>query len=234
MVQPDDPLAELHDGGHVVGDEEDRAAAGPEAVEVLEALLLEVSITDREHLVDQEDLRLQVHGHREPEAHIHAGRVVLDRGVHEVAEAGELDDRVVVALHLAQPKAEQRAVELDVLAAGVLGLEARAELQERGDPPGDLDLAAVGSEDAGQHLEQGALARAVVPDHAHELALLDLEADVLERPEVLPFAPAPVGDDLLQALVAAPVAAVALGETLDREDRLRHPRPPPRSGPRAA
>src|SRR5205823_913172 len=115
------------------------------------------------------------------------------------------------------------AVEVDVLPAGVLGLEASAQLQQRRHPPGDLDPAAVRAEDAGQDLEQRALARAVVPDHAQELALRHLEADLSQRPEVLPLSAAAVGDDLLQALVPAPVAPVALREPLDRDDRDGHP-----------
>ena len=46
------------------------------------------------------------------------------------------------------------------------------------------DLAGGGRGDAGEDLEQGALAGAVAADDAEDLALLDLEGDVLEGPDV--------------------------------------------------
>ena len=39
--------------------------------------------------------------------------------------------------------------------------------------------------DPGEDLEQRALARAVRPDDADDLAALDLERDILERPDVI-------------------------------------------------
>ena len=83
--------------------------------------------------------------------------------------------------------AQDRAVEVDVLAAGQLGVEAGAHLQQAGDPAVDLGAAAGRLGDAREDLEQRDLARAVAADDADDLALLDLEGDVLERPEVSVF-----------------------------------------------
>ena len=70
---------------------------------------------------------------------------------------------------LAEP--EDRAVEVDVLAARELRVEPGAELEQRGHAAVDADGAVVGPVDAGQALEQRALARAVVADDPEGRAL---------------------------------------------------------------
>ena len=75
----------------------------------------------------------------------------------------------------------QRAVHADVVARGELEVEADAELDERRQQPVDADAPRVGHVDAGEDPEQRALAAAVRPDHAEELARLDGERDVLQR-----------------------------------------------------
>ena len=68
------------------------------------------------------------------------------------------------------PAAEQQGVEEDVLAAGQLVVEAGAELEDRRDPPAHRDRSAGRAEDPRDHLEQRALAGAVVADDADGLA----------------------------------------------------------------
>ena len=66
-----------------------------------------------------------------PEAHVHARRVALHRRVDEVADAGELDDAFELVGDLPAPHAEDRAAQIDVLAAGQLGMEARPDFDQR-------------------------------------------------------------------------------------------------------
>ena len=87
----------------------------------------------REHLVDDQDLGLEVRGDGEREADVHPARVPLDRRVDEPLDLGELDDLVELRVDLAPPHAEDRAVQVDVLAAGQLGVEAGADLEQRAD-----------------------------------------------------------------------------------------------------
>src|SRR5262249_53398394 len=91
-----------------------------------------------------------------------------------------------------------RAVHVDVLAAREIGVEARAELEQRGDVPADLEPAARGSEDAGDQTEQRRLARPVSADHADRLPGLDLERDVADRPDLGPTEMPPLQDRLLE------------------------------------
>ena len=121
--------AKLANAVHVVADEHHRAAAAADVVHLAQALLLERGVADGEHLVDEQDLRLEVRGDREGQAHVHAARVVLDRRVEELLDLGERDDLVELALDLGPPHAEDGAVQVDVLAAGELGMEAGARLR---------------------------------------------------------------------------------------------------------
>ena len=98
--------------GEVVADEHDRPPLlDRELADLAHALALERGVADREHLVDEHDLRVQVRRDREAEAHEHAARVALDRRVDERLDARELDDRVEPAGDLLAAEPEDRAVE---------------------------------------------------------------------------------------------------------------------------
>ena len=56
--------------------------------------------------------------------------VALDRGVDEALDLGKGDHLVELGIDLAFAHAEYSAVEVDVLAAGKLGMKACADLQE--------------------------------------------------------------------------------------------------------
>jgi hypothetical protein len=118
-------------------------------------------VADGQHLVDEQDLRLGVHRHREPEPDAHPRGVELDRGVEEVLDAGEGDDRVHLPVDLGPRHPEDRAVDEDVLPAAQLGVEADADRDQRRDAPAHPHLPLGRGRDAAQHLQQGRLARAV-------------------------------------------------------------------------
>ena len=104
----------------------------------------EAFVADCEHFVHEQDVRIDVNRHREPETHVHPGRVRLHRRVDEFLELGELDDLVEAARDLLLGQAEHDPVDEDVLAAGDLGVKAGAELDERRDAAVDLDRPVVG------------------------------------------------------------------------------------------
>ena len=79
--------------------------------------------------------------------------------------------------------AEDRGVEVDVVAAGELRVEAGAGRDQAGDPAAGEHLAGVGPHHAVDQLEQRALAGAVEPHQADRLALLDGEGDVVDGQE---------------------------------------------------
>ena len=98
-----------------------------------------------------------------------------------------------------RPEPHHHAVEDDVLARGELEVEADAELDERRQPPGHADPAAIGLVDARHDLQQRALAGAVAADDPEELALVDVERHVAEDALLAVLDPAErVGGALLE------------------------------------
>ena len=168
-----------------MADQQHRAPVAGDLAHLAEALGLKVRIADRQHLVDEEDLAVQVGGDREGQTDVHAGREPLDLSIEEPLHAGEGDDRVEALTDLLAAHPEQRAVQVHVLAAGQLGMEAGPDLEQAADAPAELDAALGRRSDPVDDLEQGALPCAVAADDADDLSPLDLEAHVVERVELL-------------------------------------------------
>ena len=82
---------------------------------------------------------------REAEPHVHPRRVRAHGQVDEALELGEGDDLVEPLADVAALEPVDRAAEEDVLAAGEVGVEACAELEQRADRAADLDLPVVGA-----------------------------------------------------------------------------------------
>ena len=121
---------------------------------------------------------------------------------------------------LGQP--EDRAVQVDVLPAGQLGVEPGAELEQRRHRAAVDDAALVRREDLGEAFEQRRLARSVLADDAERLALLDLEGHVLQRPELLVAGPPAAESRRFEVLVALVVEAEAFGHLICDDHRFGH------------
>src|SRR5918993_2947111 len=184
VVDPHRALAQPRQLAGRVADEEQRAGAA-EIVDPVDALLLEGEVAHRQRFVDDEDLGVDVRADGEGEPHAHADRIELQRLVHEGADAGEIGYRFEFAQDLLALQPEHGAADQHVLASRGLEVERRAERQHRGDPALDPDLALGRARHAADDLQQCGLAATVAPDDAQALAALDLEADVLQRPERL-------------------------------------------------
>ena len=163
--------------------QEDARAALAEPVHPLAALPLELHVADREHLVEEEDVRVDVGGDGEAEARDHPGGVGAQRRVEKLLDPREVDDLREAARHIATGMAEDRAVQEDVLAAGELRVEAGADLQQGGDPAADLHAPGSRLGDPREDLQQGRLPGSVAADDSHHFPARDLERDVVERPD---------------------------------------------------
>ena len=153
------------------------------------ALFLKFGIADSQHFVDNQNLRLEVRGHRKRKPNVHSRRIVLHRRVEKFFDLGKGDDFIELLADFPLRHAEDGAVEEDVLPSGELRMEAGADLEQarNASPQRDPPLRRLG--DAAQNLEQRAFSGAVAADDAENLALLDLEAHILERPEFLDLIP---------------------------------------------
>ena len=197
-LQPRDLIAQTLELSESVAHDDDRATRTPQRIQVVEALALEFLIAHREHFVDQKHVGLHVHRDREPQAHIHATGVVLNRFVDELGESTEVDDLAGDLGDLLARQTEDRPIECDVLAAAHVGVEARTQLDERRDATLRGDAAFGGPIDAADHLQQRRLARTVVADESVDTARLHVEGDVAHGPEVLGATAAPAHDALLE------------------------------------
>ena len=90
----------------------------------------ERGVADREHLVDQHDVGVRLHHHRERQAHHHSRGVVLELEIDEVLAARRTRARRPAGAGLAPGQSHQDPVELAVLARGQLRVEAHPELDE--------------------------------------------------------------------------------------------------------
>ena len=217
-------LAEPLDLGRVVRDEDDRAAPLLELEHLAEALPLERLVADREHLVEQEHVRVEVRRDREAEPHVHPRGVRTHGPVDRLLELGERDDLVEALADLRALEPVDRAVQEDVLATGEVGVEAGAELEQRADPSADGDAALGRLDDPGDQPQQGRLAGAVAADEADRLARLDAERDVLEREHIACLGSPAEHEQLLQASRLVRPDAEATRDPLDADLPRLHPR----------
>src|ERR1700691_2483896 len=97
---------------------------------------------------------------------------------------------------------------------GEFGIESGAEFQQSRYPPLHRQRTDCGVQNASHHLQQRALARSVLAHDAEGLAAADLEADIVQGPEI-PVALEPVErEQLLQPVTRRVVDRVALRDTL--------------------
>ncbi len=223
MVQPEDAVAVAADLMEGVGDEHEGLPARDEALHALVALALELLVADREGLVHEQDVGVDVGGDRERQPRGHPGREGPDGRVDELLQLRPGDDAVEAPPGLGPREAEEGALEHDVLASRQLAVEAEPELEDGRDSAGDVDAALRGRQDAGDDAEERALARAVSPDQSDALAGHDREVDRVQGLEVvvsdLPLQPA--DRVFLERADALPRNAVAQRHLLEA-DRGRH------------
>jgi len=98
-------------------------------------------------------------------------------------------DRGKPRVDLAPAQAQAQSAENRVVASRQVRHEAQRQRQQLAARLGAFDAAAVGPQDAGEHAQQGALARAIASDHAETLAAAQFEADILQRPVLVATQP---------------------------------------------
>ena len=210
-----------------MADEQQGLAAFLEVADAVEALELEGQVAHGEDFVHEQDVGIDLDGDGEAEADVHAAGVVLDGHVDEVAQFGEIDDAVEFFPHVLARDAQQRGVEIDVFAAAELGMEARAELEQRGNAALDAHVAFGGMDGAGGQAQQRALAGAVGTDDAHGAAGRNLEVHAAQAPERLALRPGPArqrAEERGGAQPAPPVVALAQIDGFDGVHVRAYPR----------
>ena len=214
VLQPDRRIAQVPDRRHVVGDQQDSLAVLPHPAKLANATLLEIDVPDRQRLVHQQNLRVEIDGDGKGQAHVHAAGIGLDGLVDEAADFGEALDLGHLPGNLLGAQAHDGGIQGGVFPAGELGVESGPKLEQCRHPPAQTYPARGRGHGSGDNLEQGALARPVFSHDPETGALPDLEADLLQRPEV-PVVTAPAEDQLLQPGRGLGVDAVILGDVFN-------------------
>ena len=139
----------------------------------LEALALERPVPHRQHLVGDEDVAVDVDGHREARDGRTCRRSSCRPGCRGTGRRRR-SRRCRRTWRRSRPcvMPEHGGVHVDVLATGQLVVEAGAGRDQAGDPPAGQHLALVGAHHAADELEQGRLAGAVEAHQPDRLALL--------------------------------------------------------------
>src|SRR5262249_17725305 len=126
-------------------------------------------------------------------------------------------------VHLLAAAAEHAGIEINVVATGKFGIEARAELEECRDTPGRRDRSAVRMQGAAQNLQQRRLSGAVAANDGDGFASPNLEGHVPQRPELaviplrrLSYQPLkPRHNGLLEPVLRSVIDQVALGQVVN-------------------
>ena len=193
--------------------------------ELVEALLLERRVADREHLVDQQDVGVDLDRGREREPDVHARGVVLELEVDELLELGEREDVVEPLAASLRESPSMIALMITLSRAVRSGLNPTPSSMNGDSRPLIGELAVVDVVDPGEAFEQRALAAAVAPDDPEELPGGDLDADVLDGAQDVELrARERVQRPLLERVVLLVRQAERLADVLDRNCRPRRSR----------
>src|SRR5207244_3839591 len=94
----------------IVADQNDRSAFISDGFHFTNALLLKCRIPYRKHLVDNQYLRLEMSGHREREAKIHAAGIALDGRIDKLLDLGKRHDFIEMLADVGTTHSQNGAV----------------------------------------------------------------------------------------------------------------------------
>jgi hypothetical protein len=184
-LQPHHPRALLGDLLEAVGGEQHSGAALAALAHVGHALLLEAQVADRDDLVEEQRVGLELRDDAEGQPQAHPVAVGAQRRVLEALELGELDRPRDDLARAARRHAGGDRGRHRVLAPREDEVEEVAEAEDRGGVGGEQHAPPRRRRQPGGQAQERRLPRAVLPHHADELAAPDRERDVAQRPALL-------------------------------------------------
>src|SRR4051794_36523270 len=129
-----------------------------------------------------------------------------ERGVDEVADFGEVDDFVKLALDNVASHTVQTANDQDVVAHSEVVLESPRDVDQRCNAAAERNPTLIGNERAGYQPQQCALALSVCANDTNRLTLANLERHIAQRPELTARLAALLTKQVAEPAVAYPVA----------------------------
>ncbi len=183
LLDPHDPVACVREEPEVMARDERRAARPAQGPEKLVALGDELAVARRERLIEDQDLGVERREGREREPRLHARAVGRERLIRVLADSGEVEDLVHVPFEIPGALPQEERVHAGVLPAREVGVKPCPELEDARDLAVHGDLTRRGPELSREELEERALSSPVDADDPYRLAAVNLELEVLERPE---------------------------------------------------
>ena len=183
MVQPQDLVAQLPHLRNRVGHQNAGHAAFQDGLHLIPALLAECAIAHAQHLVQNQQLCVVAQRQRQQILYLHAAGQLLERAVLKILQLRKFDDLIIFFVHESAGITQQRAAQVGVLPDSQLAIKTTGQFQQRSHAAVDLHVALRGHHNAGNGLEQRALARAVGADDAQHVPLFQRKGHVFIGPE---------------------------------------------------
>src|SRR6185295_9746835 len=130
MLENNPPTTQRRDRTEIMTDEQHGSSRTRHIAHLPQTLLLKRRITNRQHFIHDQDLRLEMRGHREREPHVHARREMLHRSVDKFFNLSEVDDLIKLPPDLFMTYPEYRAVEINVFSRRQLRMKTRANFEQ--------------------------------------------------------------------------------------------------------
>ena len=222
LFQPHDLFAQCLQRAKAVANNNNCAALAAKLLNLFAALALKLLVANGKHLVNQQDLGFYVGGNREAQAHGHARRIVLYRGVNEPLQTSKFDDAVELAVDIFFRHAQNCGVEINVFAARQFGVEASTQFQQCGNIAIDRNFALIGPINAGEALQHGAFARPVGANDSNSCTVVHIERDIVERPELFVTGAPAAQNCSLDVAVSFVVQTKVFGDRINGDCVLRH------------
>src|SRR5438552_6835471 len=115
---------------HMMTDKEHCPSIRRDVLHLVQALLLELRIPDRQYFVDDQDLSSQVRCYCESKTDVHAAAITLHRCVDEFFDTGEIHNRVELLPDFVARHSQNRTIEEDIFATCELLMKTCADFQQ--------------------------------------------------------------------------------------------------------
>src|SRR5262249_21590928 len=146
-------MTQAFNSRQIVAYEKNRPPAAGHFRHFPQAFLLKFEVADRKYLVINQDLGVKMRRHSKSETNIHSRAVPFYRCVEELLDLGEANDFVEFTADFGAAHAEDRPVQINVLAPCQFRMEAGSDLEQAGDPAIDRNPACAGLGDARQDFQ---------------------------------------------------------------------------------
>ena len=124
FIQNNGFICQAQNSRHIMADEQDRTSFFGNIVHLAQAFALEFSISDCQHLIHYQDIRLQMGCYRESQPQVHSAGIALDGGIDKFLNPGKIYDLIKFPFNGLAVHTQDSAIEIDILPTGQFGVEA--------------------------------------------------------------------------------------------------------------